>query len=155
MKYKRLSSEELHSLEKEFVDFLVANGIVASDWESIKSEKKAEAEQIINHFSDVIFEGIMRKVNFLEFRDSKKITIFQCLEKKLVSVTMDASKIENANLLDNSFISQAVSNPPEKLEVFTSEKDYEGNREEELFKMTEKGCFITDDKLFKTLCLAL
>lgn len=155
MKYKRLNNEELNALEKEFIDFLVANGIVAQDWEKIKNENKAEAEQIVNHFSDVIFEGIFRKVSFLEFRDRSQITVFQCLRDKMILVTMDASKVEGANLTDNTYIRQAATNPPELLKVYTSEKEYEGNREEELFKMTENGCHITDDKVFKSLCLAL
>ena len=43
MKFERLSNNELRSLEKEFIQFLVVNGIVAADWE--KSKKKMLKKQ--------------------------------------------------------------------------------------------------------------
>ena len=39
MKYERISIDELEKLEKEFIDFLVVNGISPIDWVSIKENK--------------------------------------------------------------------------------------------------------------------
>ena len=38
-KYRRLTIEELQNLEKEFISFLVVNGIPSEDWEQIKKDE--------------------------------------------------------------------------------------------------------------------
>ena len=68
MKYRRLTLEELKPLENEFIDFLVVNGVIADDWEQLLANDVEKSNQIIDAFSEVVFEGIMRKTQFLEFR---------------------------------------------------------------------------------------
>ena len=46
-KYRLLTLEELQELEKEFVEYLVLNGITADDWEKIKKENPSSARHII------------------------------------------------------------------------------------------------------------
>ncbi len=154
-KYRLLTHEELIELEKEFIDFLILNSIVASDWMKIKKEDPEKAERVIHLFSDVVFEKIMREAQFLEMRNESELKTFQCLQDKFIVVGLNASKIKDANLKDNEFIKRALQNPPSNLEVYTTEIPYKSSREEELFKMTEIGFQISDGKLFKTLCLAL
>jgi hypothetical protein len=154
-KYRPLSLDELKELEKEFIEFLVLNGITAEDWERIKKEDTAKANHIIDLFSDVVFESIMRKIQFLELRREKQIQTFQCLPDRLVLVGLTAINDNAIDFTNPGYIEEAVSNPPERLHVFTSERIYSKERELELFEMTEAGCTISDGKLFKTLCLAL
>jgi len=153
--YRLLSLEELTELEKEFVEYLVLNGITAEDWVRMKEEDKAGAEQIIELFSDVVFEGILRKVNYLEYRAENFVHAFQCLPDKLVLVAMETEDEENVNFLDSAFIAEATLNPPDKLFVRTSSKTYSKTRELELFDMIQAGCTISDGGLFKALCLKL
>lgn len=154
IKYRKLSSDELLSLEKEFVEYLILNGITAPDWEKIKSEDKEKAGQIIDLFSDVVFEGIMRKVKFLEIRTATEIKAVQCLPEKMVVVGMICDD-KNADLSDPGFIARAATEPPAGLKVYTTELSYSEDREKELFEMTESGYIISDGALFKTLCLVL
>lgn len=153
--YRRLSQEELHELQKEFIEYLVINGITAEDWEQMKTSDLAKAEKVIDLFSDVVFESILRKTAFLEYRDKTSLRVFQCLEDKLVVVAMEAPGSADADFTDASYIQKAVVEPPQLLRVYTTEKAYGRKREAELFEMLQTGCVITDDKLFKTLCLAL
>ena len=46
-KYRRLTLEELEELQKEFVDFLVINGITAEDWVKLKDNEVDKSELII------------------------------------------------------------------------------------------------------------
>lgn len=154
-KYRLLTHEELIELQKEFIDFLILNSIAASDWMKMKNEDPEKAEKIIHLFSDVVFEKIMREAQFLELRNKSELKAFQCLKDKFIVVGLNASKIKDANLKDNEFIKRVMQNPPSNLEVYTTEIPYKSSREEELFKMTERGFQISDGKLFKTLCLAL
>jgi len=149
-KYRQLTKEELLSFEKEFIDFLVVNGIIADDWVKIKSAQKEKAESIIAHFSDVIFEGIMRKVNYLEFVSPKSIKCFQCLEKEIILVGIDAEQDTEIDFTLENW-NKNVSN----LKVYTQTKAYHKQRELELFDLVQSGAKINDGKLFKQLCLAL
>ncbi|MFN3402546.1 MAG: DUF6495 family protein [Cytophagaceae bacterium] len=154
-KYRLLTLQELAELEKEFIEYLVLNGITADDWEKIKANKPSHADLIIELFSDVIFESILRKVKFLESHSPKEIRTFQCLDEKIICVGLSAPDHSPYDLTNADFISRATKNPPEDLHIFLKEKSYSQSRETELFQMIQNGCSISDGKLFKALSLAL
>ncbi len=152
-KYRILTQTELNELEKEFVQYLVVNGITAENWEQIKSTETERAEEIIDLFSDVIFEGILRKVKFLDYRSEHSLKSFQCLEDKIVLVGVDVD--ESVNLLDVQQFNTVVSAGETNSKIYTSEKPYTKPRQEELYDMLTHGCEIADGELFKNLCVAL
>jgi hypothetical protein len=152
-KYRLLTIDELQALEKEFIDFLILNGIEAKDWEKLKVNDKPAAEKVIELFSDVVFEKIFRKVEYLEQRSTKEIRSFQCLPDKLVLVGIKAPASSHADFNNPDYISSVIKNPTEEFDVYTSEKVYAVQREVELFEMTQTGCTISDGKLFKAICL--
>ncbi len=153
-KYRELTSEELKELEKEFVDYLIVNGITADDWVQIKTEDPEKAEDIITLFSDVVLEGVLRKVSFLEFRSKSNIKTFQCLDQKMIlmGLTADDSEVDFA---DPAFFKDIDHIPKNKLKVYTSEKKYSAVREEELFQMIQSGCVISDGHSFKAISLVM
>ena len=153
-KYRHLDQEELHALKSEFIDYLVVNGIVAEDWEKLKADDPAKASEVVDLFSDVVFEGVMRKVEFLEHRSKQEVRTFQCLADKMILMALKVPG-EEVDFTDPEYFEQAMTNSPEGMEVYTAEKAYNQPRELELFQMTEAGCRITDGKLFKSLCLAM
>jgi len=152
-KYRLLSKEELLSLEKEFIDFLIVNGVMADDWEDIKKDTPDKADDFIKLFSDVILEGILRKTIFLEYRDAVSIKAFQCLKDKIVLIGLDGNA--SLDLTNPSDLEKAIDNPPSGFKVFTTDKRYNKSREKEIFDMIQAGCQISDGKIFKTLSLAL
>jgi hypothetical protein len=152
-KYRHLTKDELAELEKEFVEYLILNGVGADDWVKIKEQDKPKAEKFLELFSDVVFESVLRKIKFLEYREKNSLQVFQCLPEHLVVVSMTADKSEEVDFTDPQFLSRATVEPPASLKVLTATKSYKKEREAELFEMLQIGCVITDDKLFKTLCL--
>lgn len=154
-KYRLLSHDELMEFQKEFIDYLIVNGITATDWQDIKTKKPEEAVKIIGLFSDVILEGSMRKVKFLEIRKPKEVQCFQCLGEKIIMVAMQAGDQIDIDFTSNKGLMEAMTTPPKGLQVFTSEKKYDETREEELFRMTMNGALVSDGKLFKALSMAL
>lgn len=75
MKYARLSPSDLKDFEKEFIEFLVINGITADEWESIKASSSEKTEAIIEQFSDVVWESTLRKHTFIEKRTPSLLTL--------------------------------------------------------------------------------
>jgi len=155
MKYKRLTNEQLESLEKEFIDFLVINGIIADDWAQMKNDEPEKAERMIELFSDTVFEGILRKTDFIEWRSKTEVRAFHCLKEKLVLVGLNGASDANVNFLDQEFIRKAEENLNYEIKAYTTEKPYTKNREEEIFEMLENGCVISDGKLYKAIAVSL
>lgn len=152
-KYRILTLDELQGLEKEFVEYLILNGIHADDWEKLKRENVDSANKVIELFSDVVFETIFRKVEYLEERSAKEVRSYQCLADKMVLVGIKAEAGSTANFNNPEYIKEVINNPRETFDVYTSEKAYRKQREVELFEMTETGCTISDGKLFRAICL--
>lgn len=147
MKFRRLTNEELREMEKEFIEYLVVNGIVAEDWEKMKTDEPEKAERIVDLFSDVVFESTLRKVMFLDAVLDDSIMCFQCLDEKMVLVGIRTKEADLTKVTDFTQL--------KNVEVFTSEKPYNDDRQEELFQLTQTGCSISDGKLFKQLSLLL
>jgi len=152
MNYRRLTSEELKPLEMEFIDFLVVNGVTAPDWENIKKESIEKADQMIGLFSEVVFEGIFRKVRFLQIRTQKFVHTYQCLSEKIILTGIETKSDQVDFTIGN--IKDKMNLDRESINIFMTEKKYAKKREYELFDMTQKGCEISDGQLFKTLSIA-
>lgn len=154
MKYRPLTSTELAELENEFVEYLVVNGITADDWVRMKEKDTAKAERIIELFSDVVFEGVMRKVQYLDIITPKSIKTFQCLADKVVLVGLDADPASSADFTQQS-LAEIQKSEARHLSVYTTEKAYSADRGAELFRMIQLGASMSDGYYFKVLCLLL
>jgi len=152
MKYKRLTVEELRHLEKEFVSFLAHAQITAADWEKMKREENSKANELIEVFSDVVYDKVLKKITFLEYRDAKTLNIFKFNDKDIelagirvnAPSDIDLTKTENFNDINNFA----------GISIVYSQKKYSKEKEDEVFEMLENGCLITDEKLFNALIKA-
>lgn len=151
MKYKRLTNEELAALEKEFINFLASAQITGSDWEKMKSTDLRKAEELIDVFSDLVYEKVMGKINYLEFRDNKTLNIFHFTEDKIMLVGLRVKENDKLDLMAENVFEQWTQNNTSSVNVVKTEKKYMKDRGEEVFDLLQTGCFITDDKLFKAI----
>lgn len=156
MKFRRLDKSELEELETEFIRFLAANTVTGEDWKKLKTEDIEKAEGLIEIFSDVVFEKILKKVEYLEIKSPNDIKTFHCLEDKIKMVGMrinGESEIDFTQNQDPQMMGQLLQLSNAKLQLYKGEKAYGKERELELFEMMEKqGALISKDgSLFKTL----
>ena len=154
-KYRGLSISELKKLKKEFIDFLIVNGISAEEWENILKNDSETANQTLDLFSDVVFESILSNIKFLEKRAPKFVYVYQCHQDEIVLVGLKIDGDDEVDFSNSEMLSSYMLTPPDGLKVFTSSKKYLKTRNEELFQMLENDCVITDSNLFKALCLSL
>lgn len=154
-KYRALTHGELQELENEFIEYLVLNGITASDWVNMKETNPIAAEKLIDLFSDVVFESILRKAKFIEKRGQNYLHVFHCLPEEIVLVAMETPDSEDVDFTNPDYVNSSMLTPPASLQVYTTSKPYSKERELEIFDMLQSGCTLTDDRLFKALCLAL
>ncbi len=147
MRFRRLTKEELKELEKDFISFLASNTVTASDWEKFKSEDVDKAEDLIDMFSDIVFETSLKKIKFLENCSADSLLLFKCDEETLSLLGVNA-KDKNIDFTLPDFVSKIED---DSLSTFYTEKAYSKNREDEVFEMLEQGCSIADGKLFNAL----
>ncbi|MEZ4924046.1 MAG: DUF6495 family protein [Crocinitomicaceae bacterium] len=148
-KYRLLNNDELAHFEEEFIKYLVVNGIAADDWRKLVQDKPDDAQKIVDLFSDVVFEKIMRQTDYLDFRSPSYIQSIHCLPEKMITVALS---VQDKSIDLSVFDWQSAD--PKLFVVHKAEKAYTANREKELFELTEKGFVPSDGKLYKALMLA-
>lgn len=146
-KYRLLTIDELQEFEKEFVDFLIVNGIEPEKWVELKENDSESVEKIIELFSDVILESVLRKVQFIDFKSKKYVHAIQCLADKMVSIALEDSAKDSEKTGDEGERENSLS-------IYKTEKSYTQSREKEIFDLIQKGYLISDGDLYKKLQLA-
>jgi hypothetical protein len=149
MKYSRLSKEQFEELHQEFINFLATQSITGDEWEDIKKNKPEAAEQELDVFSDLVWLGVLGKVEYLEHISPQQIHLFKCNEKKmrLIALKIDKEEIdfttkEGFEWLRNNLLSNDI-------EFFNANKEYSDDKHLDIFKMIQSGGNITKGELFQ------
>jgi len=149
MKYKRLAKEQLEELHQEFINFLATQSITADEWNEIKSNKPEVAEEEIDVFSDLVWEGVLKKAEFLEHFSKDQMHLF-CLGKEemhLIAVKVNLPDIdittkEGYDWLRNNLMDDNVV-------FYNANKPYEEDPNLDKFKLILQGATITKGELYK------
>lgn len=150
-KYRTLTREELKSMEKEFIDFLVLNGITGEDWEKLKLENPENAEGICDSFSDVVFNKILKQCRYIESHTPKHILAVFCDNEEMHLQGLEAPGSMQIDFTDPETFEKLKTAPPEGIQKIKTQKKYSEERELEIWKMLNNGFFISDQKLYMTL----
>lgn len=152
MQYKRLTTEELTALEKEFIQFLSANTVTKSDWEKLINDNSEKVEVLIELFSDIVWDKSIENIKYLEFCSDKNLKTFYCGQDSIVlrGITIQSEK---GSFLTQSLAElQALNTTNEvQLSFISSEKGYNPNRNLEMFNMIQNGCTIGTPEFFESL----
>lgn len=149
-KYRNLTLEELSHLDDEFISFLVVNGITADDWEKLKKEDMSSAEKVIESFSDVVFEKIMRQTRYLERFGANEYATIACVSHNFHMITIKCSDDEY-NLNSSEDIQSLLKVLPDSVEIYTSEKSYPESRELAIWELMNSGFSKSDGNHYLSL----
>ena len=83
MKYRQLTKEQFESLHKEFAQFLATQKIDADKWTALKSENSPIVKEELELFSDLVWDDVLNKVEYLEHFSKTSVNLFKC-EKEAV-----------------------------------------------------------------------
>ncbi len=151
MKYRQLTKEQLSELHKEFAEFLATQQIDAKEWHKIKEEKPSMAEEELNIFSDVVWEDVLSKTEYLEHISANDINLFKCDSEEIIRIYIKL-KDENKNFLNTNDFQWFLKNPlDDDFEYFKAEKKYKKDRNQELFELIEMGSQISKGELFEAI----
>ena len=149
MKYTRLTKEQLDELHQEFINFLATQSITADEWENLKSEKPQVAEEELDIFSDLVWEGVLTQASYLENISPQHMYLFHLgeYEMKLIAVkilteAIDITTKEGFSWLQKNYASDEV-------EILTANKTYSEDRNADKFALIQQGSNITKGQLFQ------
>jgi hypothetical protein len=147
-KYRRLTKEQFEELHEEFINFLATQSITGKEWEEIKRVKPEVAEEELDVFSDLIWEGVLNNASYLENISAMQLFLFkvEVAHMKLIVVKTTNEKIdfrtpEGFKWLQKNFAYDEV-------EFFTANKDFTEDKKGDIFSLIEQGAIITKGDLF-------
>lgn len=151
MKYTRLTKEQFEELHPEFINFLATQTIDKAEWDKIKTEKPEIAEQELDVFSDLIWEGVLGRAEFLEHFSKNHIFLFQCFDTHVKSIVL---KITNAeiNFLTKEGLQWLSDNMfTDNVEMKIGNKEFTEERNTSVFGLIQQGAFLSDGQLYQQI----
>ena len=136
-------------MHQEFINFLATQSITAEEWAALKEEKPHVAEEELDVFSDLVWEGVLSKVHYLENISPLHMHLFEMAEKemKLISV-----KVANPNIdlrTKEGFTWFKKNWQSDFVEYLTASKAYSDDKNSDKFTLIEQGAVITKGELFQ------
>lgn len=149
MKYARLTKEQFEELHQEFINFLATQSITADEWANLKVNKPEVAEMELDVFSDLIWEGVLNKAEYLEHFAPQHMYLFHLDEKNMHAIVVnvkndevDITTKEGYNWLRENLMDESV-------EFLQADKAYTEDKNLDKFEMIEQGASITKGELYQ------
>lgn len=139
----------MEELRQEFINFLATQSITDEEWEKLKREKPEVAEDELDVFSDLIWEGVLAKVQFLENISAQQMHLFYLQEKemKLISVKVMNPDIDLGTKEGFSWFRKNYQS--DFVEYLTASKVYSADKNLDKFNLIKQGAVITKGELYK------
>jgi cag pathogenicity island protein 24 len=149
LKYARLTKEQFEELHPEFINFLATQSITGEEWATIKAEKPKVAEEELDIFSDLVWEGVLQKAEFLENSAPQQLFLFkieatemQLISLKVLKEGIDITTVNGYQWLQDNFAEDSV-------EFFTASKEFSANKSADIFGIIRQGAHITKGDLYR------
>ena len=146
--YRELTLDELKLFEQVFKEFLAVNGIDADLWKQMKTDDQNKVNQLISSFSDVIYNSVLLKLEYIEFATQNDIKYFYYGKEKAELIGLQSNEVSFTNPEE---VIKAIEEKKVSIKSYKTSKAYTKKREEELFDMIKNGCQPSDGKMFKLL----
>jgi hypothetical protein len=151
MKYTRLTKEQFEELHPEFINFLATQAIDKAEWDKLKTEKPEVAEQELDVFSDLIWEGVLTRAEFLEHFSKNHVFLFQCFDTYIDSIVLK-SMVPEVDFLTKEGLQWLSDNMfTETIEMKVGRKEFTEDRNTSIFELIQQGSFLSDGQLYKQI----
>jgi len=151
VKYRLLSKEQFEELHQEFSTFLASQKIDKKSWDLIKEKEPKKAISQLEKFSDLVWEEVLNKTTYLEHFSKDSLNLFWCKTNNMTRLVVKIEK-KGINLQEKEGFEWFINHSNDPLiQYFKGEKEYDPNRNEELFKLIEQGAVLADGFLYKSI----
>lgn len=148
MKYTRLTKEQFEELHLEFINFLATQQIDKDEWDKIKAEQPEVAEGELDVFSDLIWEGVLNKAQYLEHYSSSHIFLFGFDEKNIQTIVIKTLQ-QGIDFLTQEglrWLGDAIFT--DEVEVRHGKKAFGADRNAEVFELIQQGGILSQGELY-------
>ena len=151
MKYSRLSREQFESLHQEFALFLAAQSIDKTQWNQNKSDNLSLTDELMDFFSDMVWDQSLDKITYLENRSDYHLFLFKCENARIDLILIRVEK-DCPSLMDKDYkqwLAKNLSDP--RVDIFESSRTFQETLKEEKFKLMNQGAKVSDGETFEDL----
>ena len=147
MKYTRLTKEQFEELHQEFINFLATQSITGEEWKTIKEEQPEVAEQELDVFSDLVWEGVLNQTRYVEHISAQQMHLFSLQDDTMhvIAVTLkndvDLTTSEGFQWLRENLMNDQV-------EFLQANKAYSEDKNKDKFTLIQQGGIITKGDLY-------
>ena len=155
-KFRRLRRDELEEVKPQFVKFLSVNGIDANSWVRIKSDDPSRADALILQFSQIVFSGVIERVEYLVQRKPHDLRTYRTGPEKIEMRGILISGETSVDLTDTSIppneIFARLKSDNARPKLYSAERAYLPiGRDQDIFLRMEEGALIDNGELFRLL----
>ena len=149
MKYTRLTKEQLEELHEEFILFLSSQSIDKAQWDEIKQQQPDKAEEQLDVFSDLIWEAVIDKAEYLEHYSKNHIFLFKLGKENMESIVIHAHT-PHADFLTQGGLQWLNENIfGDEVHISRGKKDFTEERNVAVFSLIEQGATLSEGDLYK------
>ena len=151
MKYARLSKEQFKSLHEEFSIFLASQSIDKIKWDQIKTENPTLTDELLDLFSDMVWDQSLDKIAYLENRSDRHLFLFKC---EGVQINLILIRVEKncPSLMQKGYmkwLTKHLLDP--QVTIFQSSRSFKETSKGEKFNLIRNGATVTDGKTYEDL----
>ena len=151
MKYARLSKEQFESLNEEVDIFLASQSIEKIQWDQIKSKNPTLTDELLNLFSDMVWDQSLDKIIYLENRSDHHLFLFKC-EDSRIDLILIKLKEDCPSLMQKDYKQWLVGHLSDpRVTIFESSRSFPEDFKDEKFKLMNKGATISEGETFEDL----
>ncbi|MHC5202659.1 DUF6495 family protein [Myroides sp. LJL119] len=149
MKYTRLTKEQLEEMHGDFINFLASQQIDKGQWDDMKTNSPELVEQQLDLFSDLVWDEVLQKAEFLEHYSKNHIFLFGIDSTGIHSIVIKSLQ-QDIDFLSKEglqWLSDAVFT--DEVEVKYGSKPLSDKKKEEIFEIIQQGAILSDGALYK------
>ena len=151
MKYTRLTKEQLEELHPEFITFLASQSIDKAAWDELKQNHPDTAEHQLDVFSDLIWDSVLEKAQWLEHYSKNHIFLFKISPEGMESIVIHAHT-PTADFLTEGGLQWLNENIfSSEVQLSRGKKDFTEDRKQYLFGLIEQGAILSEGVLYQQL----
>ncbi len=149
-KYRFLTEKELDDLSEIFVNFLAANSITSDDWQKIKQNDSKRLEELLENFSDVVFEKSLSNIKYLEKREPQRLYAYKVNKDSIDLLGIEIkgeSPIDFTLEFELSALKKIMINSDVDYSIIKGSKRCGDDIKKDIFDLLELGVFISKDNV--------
>jgi len=155
MKYSLLNKQQWEELHKEFARFLAVRGIDKVSWDEMKSRNATEVRELMEGFSDLVWEEVLNRTEFLSLFQPDSINLFRCEKDGMHRIVIRTDSKEVDFTTEEGLEWFMEHSRDNSLQYYKGHKAYSPGRNEELYQMILHGAQLSDGKLYKAVDLMI